>query len=331
MDGPIGAHMLKHYEVVWLPTLLILDHDGHILNKVDRLVHGAELVQIASETLQGEINNNNSQLSSNPFTNEHDKNIDFTPESKEEIIYIYDERESSGRPHIMYHEAYLHLQLMDGKHPRVVKKYLSTQDDWSTEKNIKFIFDFLSDVRSDQFSYFVNNLSRFEEVIGPQKVRRSLSVMINNRLEQGYPRPNLSEAKELYSYLNPATSQELAYRYILKSKKAENRYLEYIQTASEYLNKVNNQDHHLIHQIVLHSLNQSDRSSNLQRLETHMIKAIELDSNQHVYHATLSHIYKLKKDYKKSRHAIENAIRIGKATGVDVTTYQAIFRSLSDL
>jgi len=131
MDGPLGPKMLKEYQVVWLPTLLILDPQGIVKSKVDRLVSGEELISIAKEVLADHSSDDSpaSSLNSNPFLDNQDDSYspDYDPSTKEKVIYVHDQRESSGRPHIMYHEAYLHLQLMDGKHQRVVKKYLSTQ------------------------------------------------------------------------------------------------------------------------------------------------------------------------------------------------------------
>jgi len=161
---------------------------------------------------------------------------------KEEVIYVYDEKASSGRPHIMYHEAYLHLQLMDGQHQKVVKKYLSTQPDWSTEKNVKFIFDFLQSTQSEEFKYFINHRNRFEEVIGHEKVTQTLMILVEQRLKKGFPRPDLEEAKELYRYIDPSRAQQMAYDYFLDRLIFENRKEAYITEALDYLENVNPHD-----------------------------------------------------------------------------------------
>ena len=134
MDGPQGELLLKKYGVVWLPTLLILNSEGEIVSKVDKLVTGEELINLAQEASSKKQGSEAAVFNSSPFGGSSVKDppvVDYDPNEKESILYVMDERVSSGRPHIMYHEAYLHMQLRDGKQDAVVKKYLSTQQDLS--------------------------------------------------------------------------------------------------------------------------------------------------------------------------------------------------------
>ncbi len=206
MDGTQGKKMLHEYEVVWLPTLLILDGTGNVLVKIDKILTATELIEIAKNARSGIQTMVGTSLQDAPFSmggRLQAEERDYDPSDMEEIIYVYNEKTSSGRPHIMYHEAYLHLQLMDGQHQKVVQKYLSTQEDWNTEKNIKFIFDFLQDVRSKEFEYFITHKARFEEVIGADKVKQTIHILVQQRLRNGFPRPSYDEAKKLYALLNP--------------------------------------------------------------------------------------------------------------------------------
>jgi len=49
MDGPYGEFLLNQYGVVWLPTLLIINSEGEIISKIDKLVSGEELIGLAQE------------------------------------------------------------------------------------------------------------------------------------------------------------------------------------------------------------------------------------------------------------------------------------------
>lgn len=266
MDGSQGPIMQNLYGVVWLPTLLVIDESGEVLMKLDKVITPGELLDYVNEARTKEKSISGRGLNSNPFPqgSRTYNQQDYHPEEKEEVIYVYDDRESSGRPHIMYHEAYLHLQLSDGKHQRVVDKYLSTQTDWSLEKNVRFIFDFMDDVNSDLFKYCINNRWRFEEVLGKEKVQESIGHLINQRIEQGYPRPELSEYVRLYKYLDIAAGEKNAYKRYMSKMMDEDQELLFIEAATTYSNNINSSDHQVMYQLASLRQKRSDAHSSLQ-------------------------------------------------------------------
>jgi len=313
MDGPYGDEMLHEYEVVWLPTLLIINPEGQVLSKIDRLMTADELIEAATNAKSGYNSAPTSSLNSNPFAKGQQlQNQDYNPEEKEEVIYVYDEKSSSGRPHIMYHEAYLHLQLLDGKHQQVVKKYLSTQRDWSTEKNIKFIFDFLQDVNSAEFDYFSKNRARFNEVLGKERVDKSVGFLISQRLEKGFPRPTLHEAIELMQHVNPALAEQHAYAYYLRRLSAEQDESGYLATARTYLESINPYDHIVLHQVVKLRFQLNDVSSLDQNIEM-LHQALALDDQTAEYRYTMARAYFKKKDKPQALAYINQAMALSQS------------------
>ena len=97
--------------------------------------------------------------------------------------------------------------LMDGKQSQVSKKYISTQSDWSTDKNVKFIFDFWHDTQRSEFNYFIQNKSSFIKVVCEDQVDKTLSVLSSEPLYNSFSRPNLSEAIKLYGYTDPQQTE----------------------------------------------------------------------------------------------------------------------------
>lgn len=334
MDGPQGELLLKKYGVVWLPTLLILNSEGQILSKIDKLVSGEELINLAQEASSQSLGSTAAVFSSSPFGNNKTNNPsvnDYDPNEKESILYVLDERGSSGRPHIMFHEAYLHMQLRDGKQDAVVKKYLSTQQDWTTEKNIRFIFDFMNSVKSELFQYFVNNRSRFEEIIGINKVHESVAFLINQRLEQGFPRPGLQETIELFKHLNPQRAEESGYVFYLNKMERENQELEYIAAAEQYLKSVNPYNHKVAHRLVLYRLERSDFNKHLDYCLELMSEAIILEDQSPDYYATIANIYYLQKRKDLAIINITKSIDIASSKSEDPTAFQFLLDKIKTL
>lgn len=213
-DSPQGKRIAEDYSIVFLPTMIIIDPDGTVKSKMTGLLSGQELINKADRAIKRSAPFHDSSISSTPFyqkkSTPKEKN---TTTAEPTVIYVHDQRASSARPHIMYHEAYLHLQLMDGKAHRVARKYLSTQEDWSTEKNMKFLFDFLNDVRSKEFSYLVDHRTDFEQLIGREKVALTIRILTDQHISSAYPRPSYEQVLRLYSLVNIATAKEKADQY----------------------------------------------------------------------------------------------------------------------
>lgn len=249
MDSPLGKKISEDYDIVWLPTLVFLDQEGQVRSKIDKLVDGTELISLARQAMSTAAIASTQEYYSDPFTHSGTKSADNTTantkiitEDDAPIIYVYDERASSGRPHIMYHEAYLHLQLMDGKQYQVARKYLSTQKDWTTEKNVKFIFDFLRTTNSPEFLFFVDHQPLFIEMFGQQKVQRTIEILVQQRLEKGYPRPGLEETIRLFSFIDKQTAVQNAYAHVIHRLDEEKKYVELRRMATDYLNNINSYD-----------------------------------------------------------------------------------------
>lgn len=334
MEGPYGDQMLYDYEVVWLPTLLIFDSNGNLLSKMEQLLSSQELIE-AAENVRSGYNSavTSSSLSNSPFSSPSTgtaEDQDYDPNEKEEVIYVYDEKASSGRPHIMYHEAYLHLQLMDGQHQKVVKKYLSTQSDWSLEKNIKLIFDFLQDVRSPHFQYFINNRSRFDEVIGKERVTKSLDILIMQHITKGFPRPSLKEAKQLYGYLDPAQADQKAYDYYLPRIFRENKKDDYLTEAHKYLLDINPFDIKVITKFVGLRIEKNELSSLSESID--MIElALSLDSQNPNIHFLAASLYFHQKEKVTALEHITKAIALTQYENGDTRAYESLKGQIYEL
>jgi len=106
MDSRYGKSIAPNYDVVWLPTLIILDSEGNVKNKVDKIVDAAELLHIAQEAVRPGQVYVDEGFASNPFggasTTAAPKEKKLITEDNAPILYVHDDRASSGRPHIMY-------------------------------------------------------------------------------------------------------------------------------------------------------------------------------------------------------------------------------------
>ena len=145
-------------------------------------------------------------------------------------------------PDILYQEAYFLMQEIDNSHWAIAREYLSTQSDWSTEKNMRFIFDFVRYVDSPEFNYIVNNREAFNKLMGKENIDRSIEIIVYTQINRGIPRPELYEAMKLYEYTNVSDPISRAYKYYIKRKIDEGDDKSLLFTLQEYMTRVHNKD-----------------------------------------------------------------------------------------
>lgn len=309
MDGKLGKDMLIKYDVVWLPTLLILDKDGNVKYRVDKEIRAEDLMAMANNALDPNytfysapvfskspiVNNSTSSkivktkksskkvktttvtMPSTPVEDNVVLGVSDLPQKPEKILYVYNDNANSNSPEILFHESYLMMQLMDPRMHAVADKYLATQDDWTTEKNIKFIFDFLENTNSKYFDFLIANRPLFEKHIGADKVKQNLELMVYMRLNNGFPRPDMEEAITLYELVDENSGGNKAYLYFLQRLKMEENHLSFIEVAEDYIRDINPYNHSVIEELVKIKLknNLKDHAHQLALLE----QAFVMDSD----------------------------------------------------
>ncbi len=241
MDGPIGSDYQTPYRIAFLPTLLFITQHGHTRYRIENLVGAKELLSIGKLALDKKKGIKKAPIK----TAAKEKEIAIVEAPKpikndakgEKILYVLDPNAENLPPEILYQEAYFRIELNNGTHLNTAKKYLDTQQDWSSPTNQRFIYDFLYDTSSPEFEYFINNKSDFITLVGESKVQQTLDILVNNKLFQGIPRPDFEESKSLYSYIDSTNFEQKAYLYFLGRLHAETKNTAFLELINEYYEK----------------------------------------------------------------------------------------------
>lgn len=343
MDGKYGKETYKKYDVIFLPTMMILDPEGNVKYKTDQIMSAQRLLEIGQQAnIAGVyLGNEASQINSNPFNNSRraattgnvktsnpPSTAKTTPEPKrkkvvqskvkvsepiaednEKILYVLGEGDDVP-PEILYQEAYFRMELMDGSHTQAAMDYLNSQSDWGTDKNMRFIFHFVESTDSPLFEYLVQNKLAFEILLGAESVNNSIFILVNQRIYQGYPRPSLDEAKELYAHCQ-TDYQIPSYQYYLSRLLQENNISEYLSNADEYLAQINKNDEHIMHKsAALYLQQKAYKESQTKKYIALAKKAVNLNEDEPYYRLTLSKLYLLKGDVKKAKNQLDEARNI---------------------
>ena len=347
MNSQEGQQIKDRYDLVFLPTLLVLSHDGTVKYKVDQIIRAYDLLsrlELVNE--QNMILSDASTISNSPVVNKRNKKKQTPPKAApkesditsteikpdEKILYVMGSDSPDLPPAILKEEAYFKVSLGDGTHLPAAMKYLNTQSDWGTEENIRFIYDFLYNAKGPLFEYFVANRPRFEEVMGKDQVTKSLHILIQERLQRGYPPPSLHEAIELYSIRDGLDGTRLGYLYYLDQQLIARNHTVFAEIALEYISKINPDDHEIMNraaeQYALSSvLDRETTKAHIKNLEN----ATAMMPNNPVYHQTLSRLYYLKGDKSKAMKSLNMARTLANEHGQSFVLDNELRRKIENL
>ncbi len=345
-DSKYGKLVSAKYGITFLPTILILDKDGRMRFKVDRLMSKDELLSIAKYAIDGpkypKPTAPTVSTTSIPKREPKPKKeiVEKTTtkssqqqsqtESNEKILYVLDPNATDLPPEILFEEAYFRVQLNDGTHKEAASKYLATQDDWFTEKNIKFIFDFLYDTESEEFDFFITNRSTFEKYIGQDKISQSLKILIENKLYQGIPRPDFAESQSLLALLDSENALKNNYHYFLNRLFAEGNEIDFYNLSEEYFTSFENPNQEITLNYITKKLESTTQKGKLKSLANLLTSIVDPDEN-YQYFLCSSKVYLALSQKQIASTSANKAIELAKLQKIDYTEASMILQEIKEL
>lgn len=240
-NAKAAEDLQKRYDVVFLPTMYILDPYGNVKYQVDSEISKDELLNAANRALvsnksiiagtainrnddsdithsnadpvssesliverapsidQGaaKVQNSSPKKSSSKATQraQYLEQFETVDESSNKILHVLGDDEMP--PEIMFQEAYFRLELMDGSHIQIARDYMSSQTNWNSDKNMKFLMDFVNSTSSKEYKFLLENRSIFEKKFGVERVKRTVDILVYKTMYNAFPRPTIDETLDL--------------------------------------------------------------------------------------------------------------------------------------
>jgi thiol-disulfide isomerase/thioredoxin len=319
-NSPNAEIYKKEFDIVFLPTMILLDPNGNIKYKTDKIISGQELLLIAKKSMSANVYflNESTDIIRDPMT-PGSQNTNSTRE-----VIVHKLGDPNQNPEIMLKEAYFRIELMDGSHRKTAKNYLDTQDDWSTKKNKRFILDFLYTVKSKEFVYLIKQIDEFIKEFGHQEIEQTLSIVINDELQNGFPRPSYEKVLELYGLINTTTAEEETMKYFMERYLDECNFKAYKSIAMLYLQKYSTDDAEIFATLGLECISKKVDNEQLQSCIESTQKAIELQNKVPFYYEQLAQLYILKKDKKQAAKSLQKAQELAKTSNHDLKYYSKL-------
>ena len=363
MEGPYGDEFKNGFQIVFLPTLLFVDYNGKQHTKIDNVVSANELLSIGKfinekygpsgqrKLMMSTITTvEQNKISSTPFgsnrapnkpTSEQEhkrlesrKTIDesnLAQDNGEKILYVLGGETDNLPPHLLREEAYFRLQLMDGSHELSAQKYLASQDNWLKEDNMRFIFDFLSDCKSDLFSHVIDNRASYENLFGQNKVVETIKILVRKELDRGYPRPSREKAFQLLQLINPETAEQNAESYELNLLYEVSSFKDFSRLGMVHLEKYSNVNTNLTYKICDKTIKLTNQRNLLNQVQQHLENLVARHSENELYYYSLAEVHFKLRNNKEALKQIEKAISICKNKGVQNKDITSFYKQLQEI
>lgn len=335
MDDPIGKKINLEYEVVFLPTLMVLNNNGEVKLKTENYLNTEKLLDFLAYSKHKKAKKYISELSNEPFkkTEEEyvkpvvkktksstiveetvDTSIIIDSIEIDNFLFVEDEQNITDFASYYYNKTFLGLQNMDDEYKDSFEKYLSTQSDWSSEKNMRFIYNFVNKTNSPPFMYLVDNRSAFEQLVGPDKYEKSIQFLIYNRLYHGFPRASFNDAYLLFNYLySEKESKRYASQFYLQGLLTDGAYKTYVEFAENYLK--DNLDVDMLYKLSgVYLFDLCDSKNALKLIK----RTIRIDPENYSFHHRKAEIYLFQKKRKK---ALKSALKAKKMADTNKNPY----------
>lgn len=172
MERGEGVALAEKYEVILYPTLLFLDGTGEIIHRAVGYHTETEFLELAEIAMDSE-------------------------KSLGGMTASYDD--GNRDPAFLYTYTIARFQARDGSHPAIAQEYLATQDDWSTDDNMQFIYSFVDGTDSKMFDYILENKEAFVTKFGKTEINNKIENIVLARLNDQENRPELEEVDALFA------------------------------------------------------------------------------------------------------------------------------------
>jgi thioredoxin-related protein len=302
MERGEGVALAEKYTVQVYPTLLFLNGDGQIVHRSAGYHDVADFLGLGEQALDPK-----------------------TSLVGMEVRYANGEKS----PEFLFDYAMARYQAMDDTHMKIAEEYMATQDDWSTDQNMAFVFRFTEDIESPFFDYIAENRNAFEDLFGADVVYSRMQNLLYSALYRSTGDP-LEEADRLFQKAYPEQADQLSSRFRMNYYRQAGDTEKYVNESIQYFEQFPSDNWQDYNEIAWQFYEEVKDIDAIKQAAEWAEKSVELDANYYNYDTLAALYYKLGKK-RKARKAAEEAIELAKVSGDDYSMTEQLLEEINKL
>ena len=298
MEKGIGEELKKKYDIFFFPTFLFLTADGTIVHRIAGYQSVPRLLELGKTAID--------------------------PSKR---LSAFEKRFEDGDrdPKFLMQYTSLRKAAMDGTHNAIAEEYLSTQKDWTTKENLKFIFKQVDDTDSKLFDYILENRTIFEKQFKVSKVAGKIENLIYQKVYDDQGNASLDELDRLFNKVyEPKVAAQASSRFKLNYFLEKKSSAKYAKEAVSYYENFPPKDPSELSDVAynFYDLDVSSKKA-LKKALKWTKAAVKSDPSLFNYEALAAVYYKLGKK-RKATKAISKAIHAAKKMKEDFSETQKL-------
>ncbi len=300
MEKGEGVALRKQYAIEAFPTFIFLNPDGTFLHRTAGYRTAEDFLELG-------------QIALNP-----QKNLLALQKR-------YDNGERS--PDFLYELTQQKFAAADGSHAQCAEEYLKTQQNWSEEKNIRFIFKFVNSSNYVTFNYFLKNRLRFETVVGQQPVVAKMQDLIYQKINDTKEKPTLEQVDSLFAKAYPERAARLSANFRLNYYRQAGDRENYAKSAVAYFDKFEAEDAAELNDVAWTFYKVIEDPKMLGEATDWAKKSIRMEKS-YANLETLASLYFKRGKMRRARKAAQSAIEFAKTNGDNYASMEALLTEI---
>jgi len=303
MEAGEGIALARQYQVKAYPSLLFIDGEGELVHRAIGYHNAPKLLELGK--------------------------IALDPSRR---LSTYQSRYEAGErnPEFLHDFAMASYEAMDGSQHTIAEQYLRTQNDWSTIKNMRFIFTFVEEIDSPMFEYLADHRQEFEQMFGSQAViSRVQKLIMNEAFANDEGEEALQKVERLFHRVYPEVAGHLTSLFRMNYFQYTGDIQAYAEATLHYFEHFPPEDPAEWNNAAWNFFEMVEDEDMLEKAVEWAENSVALDSQYYNYDTLASLYYKLGKR-RKARKAAEKAIELAKENGEDYSATGALLEKIED-
>ena len=285
MEKGEGIGLSKSFNVKGYPALLFVDNQGKLLHRATGFHTVEEIIELGKAA----IDPSRQLITLENKFNKGEKNPDF-----------------------LYQYAQVRYDLGDDSYEPVAEAYLETQPNWGEEKNLRFLFKFLSSLDSKSFDYFLKNQPRFEEKFGYEIVENKIQELVLKKIEITHD-TLLTGVDPIFSRIYPNNAKKMSDKFKMKYYRDNEKIASFVEVATKYF-KENDAAASELNDAAFAVFDVSDNKKELKKGLKWAEQSVKKEKSLQNMDVLIGLNYKLGKK-SKALKAAKEAVEIGRKSG----------------
>ena len=301
MEQGEGRRLAERYQVDAFPSLLFVDGRGKVVHRAVGFHNIPEFIELGRTALD--------------------------PGAR---LSAYRERYQSGdrEPEFLHAYALVSYRAMDRDLPRIADAYLQTQEDWNTEKNLRFIFTLVDDVDSELFEYVAAHREAFEALFGSQAVISRIQNLIMQEAFSGDGgAAALEKVDALFQRVYPEAADQLSALFRMNYHQYTGDAQAYAEATVRYFQTYPPDNPAELNNAAWSFYEMVEDRALLEQAVAWAERSVALAPAYYNYDTLAALYHKLGK-MRKAKKAAEKAIELAKAEGEDYSATQELLERI---